>query len=64
LDFGPKSNDDNAIVASGSRQSQFRLKLEEAGVSPEIINTCAKDKKLTQNSNPVKSFRQVFVKKM
>ncbi|KAF0416557.1 highly derived d5-like helicase-primase: PROVISIONAL [Gigaspora margarita] len=53
LDLGPKNDYDNEIVASGSRQSQFRIKLAEGGVSPEIINTYAKDPKLIQESNKI-----------
>ncbi|CAG8564305.1 10376_t:CDS:2 [Dentiscutata erythropus] len=48
LDLGPKNDYENEIVASGSRQSQFRVKLAEGGVSPEIINTYVKDPKLIQ----------------
>ncbi|CAG8581890.1 16462_t:CDS:2 [Dentiscutata erythropus] len=53
LDLGPKNDYENEIVASGSRQSQFRVKLAEGGVSPEIINTYAKDPKLIQESNKI-----------
>ncbi|RIB00542.1 hypothetical protein C2G38_2302969 [Gigaspora rosea] len=53
LDLGPKNDYENEIVASGSRQSQFRVKLAEAGVSPKIINTYAKDPKLIQESNKI-----------
>jgi hypothetical protein len=57
LELGQKSNDKNEIVASSSRQSQFRLKLEKAGVHPEIINTFAKDKDLIQDSNKIQRER-------
>ncbi|CAG8685762.1 12334_t:CDS:2, partial [Ambispora leptoticha] len=53
LDLGPKNDYENEIVASGSHQSQFRVKLAEAGVSPKIINTYAKDPKLIQESNKI-----------
>ncbi|CAG8753799.1 5275_t:CDS:1 [Gigaspora rosea] len=53
LDLGPKNDYENEIVTSGSRQSQFRVKLAEAGVSPKIINTYAKDPKLIQESNKI-----------
>ncbi|KAF0556669.1 highly derived d5-like helicase-primase: PROVISIONAL [Gigaspora margarita] len=53
LDLGPKNDYENEIVASGSRQSQFRVKLAEGGVSSEIINTYAKDPELIQESNKI-----------
>ncbi|RGB24179.1 hypothetical protein C1646_773465 [Rhizophagus diaphanus] len=53
LELGPKNNDENEIVASSSRQSQFCVKLEEAGVSPEVIHICIKDKELIQKSNKI-----------
>ncbi|CAG8659127.1 5166_t:CDS:1, partial [Cetraspora pellucida] len=53
LDLGPKNKDENKIVASGSCQSQFHVKLAEAGVNPKIINTWTKDSKLIQESNKI-----------
>ena len=53
LDLGPKNDDEDEIVAGGSRQSQFRVKLLEAGADSEIINTYAKDKDLIQESNKI-----------
>ena len=44
----PKSNDENEIIASASRQSQFHVKLTEGRVDPAIINTFAKDLNLIQ----------------
>ncbi|CAG8454998.1 8466_t:CDS:2 [Cetraspora pellucida] len=49
LDLGPKNDYENEIVTSGSQQSQFCVKLAEAGISPKIINTYAKDPKLIQD---------------
>ena len=57
LDLGPKNHDENEIVASGSRQSQFRMKLVEAGINTEIINAYAKDKDLIQESNKIQKKR-------
>jgi hypothetical protein len=57
LELGPRNNDENEIVASGSRQSQFRVKLEEGGVDTEIIDTFAKDKDLIQESNKIQKKR-------
>src|SRR3954463_4626462 len=42
--LGPKSNDENEIVAGVTRQSTFRVKLSEGGVDSAIIDTFAKDK--------------------
>ncbi|CAG8504628.1 12390_t:CDS:2 [Cetraspora pellucida] len=53
LDLGPKNDYENEIVDSGSHQSQFCVKLAEAGVSSKIINTYAKDPKLIQESNKI-----------
>src|SRR6266542_2553923 len=43
LDLGLKNKDENEIVASGSCQSIFRVKLAEGGVDPAIIKAFAKD---------------------
>jgi hypothetical protein len=43
--LGLKSNDENKIVASVSRQSTFCVKLAEGGVDPAIIEEFAKDQK-------------------
>ena len=51
--LGPKSNDENEIVAGVSRQSKFRVKLTEVGVDPAIIDTFAKDQKHIQESNEI-----------
>ena len=48
-----ENHDENEIVANGSCQSQFRVKLVEAGINTEIINTYAKDKDLIQESNKI-----------
>ncbi|CAG8790076.1 24065_t:CDS:2, partial [Dentiscutata erythropus] len=57
LDLGLKNKDENEIVASGSRQSQFHVKLAEAGVNPKIINTWAKDRELIQYFNKIQRKR-------
>ena len=44
LDLGSKNKDENEIVASGSRQSTFCVKLAKGGVDPAIIEAFAKDK--------------------
>ncbi|GES83482.1 hypothetical protein GLOIN_2v1770212 [Rhizophagus clarus] len=51
--LGPKSNDENEIVADVSRQSTFRVKLAEGDVDPAIIEAFAKDQKLIQESNKI-----------
>ncbi len=53
LDLGPKNSNENEIVASALRQSQFYVKLTEAGADPKVINTYAKNKELIQESNKI-----------
>src|SRR3954471_16259 len=45
--LGPKSNDENEIVAGVTHQSTFHVKLSEGGVNLAIIDTFAKDKDRT-----------------
>ena len=51
--LGPKSNDENEIVAGVSQQSTFHMKLAEGGVDPAIIEEFAKDQKHIQESNEI-----------
>ncbi|PKK55544.1 hypothetical protein RhiirC2_802116, partial [Rhizophagus irregularis] len=55
--LGPKSNDENEIVAGVARQSTFRMKLAEGGVDPTIIEEFAKDQKHIQESNEIQRKR-------
>src|SRR3954454_18693638 len=55
--LGPKSNDENEIVAGVARQLTFRVKLSEGGVDPAIIDTFAKDKDRIQESNKIQRKR-------
>jgi hypothetical protein len=55
--LGPKSNDENEIVASVAQQSTFRVKLAEGGVDPTIIEEFAKDKDRIQESNKIQRKR-------
>jgi hypothetical protein len=55
--LGPKTNDENEIVAGVARQSTFRVKLAEGSVDPEIIDTFAKDKDRIQESNKIQRKR-------
>ncbi|CAG8482022.1 16481_t:CDS:2 [Acaulospora colombiana] len=55
--LGPKSNDENEIVAGVARQSTFRVKSAEGGVDTEIIDTFAKDKDRIQESNKIQRKR-------
>ncbi len=60
MELGPKNNNKKEVIASASRQYQFREKLAKAGVEPEIINNYAKDPDLIQKSNKIlKERRQI-----
>jgi hypothetical protein len=55
--LGPKSNDENEIVAGVAHQSTFCVKLSEGGVDLAIIDTFAKDKDRIQESNKIQRKR-------
>src|SRR5437764_13793734 len=43
MELSPKNNNIKEVIASTSRQYQFREKLAKAEVEPEIINNYSKD---------------------
>ena len=53
MELSPKNNNIKEVIASTSRQYQFREKLAKAKVEPEIINNYAKDLDLIQKSNKI-----------
>ena len=57
MELGPKNNNKKEVIASASRQQQFREKLAKAGVDPEIINNYARDPALIQQSNKIQKER-------
>jgi hypothetical protein len=58
MELGPKNNNKKEVIASASRQQQFREKLAKAGVDPEIINNYARDPALIQQSNKIQKERR------
>jgi hypothetical protein len=58
MELEPKNNNKREVIASASRQYQFREKLAKAGVDPNIINTYAKDPDLIRRSNKAQKERR------
>jgi len=60
VELGSKNNNKKEVIASASRQYQFREKLAKVGVESEIINNYVKDPDLIRKSNKIlKECRQI-----